>query len=118
MNKLESICRALAACEWDNIIASDIDLANDPEGRTVSIERGWRSWTKEARAVVKAQLAMIGAKIDTDDPHLEFLALAGAKTWLYWLLEPDDAPDKSLSKKMHEAGFTPRKQGKAVREDE
>ena len=106
-SKLEPICRLLAAREWDVISASDIDLSNDPEGRIASIERSWRSWMKEAREIVQALLDM------ADRPPVHLMA-SYAQSWLRFLLDEE----KSLSQKMHEAGFAPRKQGKVVREDE
>ena len=94
MNKLEPICRVLCECDFNKMDA-------------------WPLYESKARAVVQSQIKMLDK-----DLYIGFEDECIVRAWLRSLLEPEDAPDKSLSQKMHEAGFTPRKQGKAVREDE
>ena len=113
MNKLEPICRVLADFGW----LCEVELMQQ-EGEEVLtreeyIDQCWTSYLTEARAVVQSQIKMLDK-----DLYIGFEDECIVRAWLRSLMEPKDAPDKSLSQKMHEAGFTPRKQGKAVREDE
>ena len=106
-SKLEPICRALAGFGW----LCEVELMQQ-EGEEILtreeyIDQCWTSYLTEARAVVQALLDM------ADRPPVHLMA-SYAQSWLRFLLDEE----KSLSQKMHESGFTPRKQGKTVREDE
>ena len=107
MNKLESICRVLAGFGWLCEVDQMQQEGEEVPTRGEYIDQCWPSYLTEARAVVQAMLDM------ADRPPVHLMA-SYAQSWLRFLLDEE----KSLSQKMHEAGFTPRKQGKAVREDE
>ena len=107
MNKLEPICRLLAAQYWGHFKL----LMKDKSSKNAYVNENWPQFKSEAREIVQAQLEMLNK-----ERHDGVGELAGE--WFCSLLKSEDASSKSLGQKMHDAFYSSRKHCKTVRDDE